>query len=116
MFAHLKSKEAIAEFSLRILVLLNFIDLISTMILYEWSIITEGNPFMDYLLSTDAFLYSLAKLFLLYVGVIILYVYRKRAAAFYAAIGTTLFYALIVVKHALIGLYAFNGYDLITRL
>ena len=93
------SKEVRTIAALKLLVFLNFFDLLSTMILFEWSIISEGNPIMAYCLSTDAFLFSLAKLTLLYTGVVILYVNRRKALVSYVSLAATSLYLLIVAKH-----------------
>lgn len=93
------SYEETVIISLKLLVLLNFADLLSTMILFELSMIREGNPLMNYFLMTDAFLFSIAKLTLLYAGVIILYIHRKLPLTSCVSIAMTMFYCLIVAKH-----------------
>lgn len=85
--------------ALKILVLLNLFDLLSTMTLFEWNVITEGNPLMAYFLSTDTFLFSIAKLTLVYLGVVILYIHRWVSMTFYASVASSIFYSLIVMKH-----------------
>lgn len=85
--------------ALKTLVVLNLFDLLSTMTLFERNVISEGNPLMAYFLSTDAFLFSIAKLTLVYLGVVILYVHRRVNVTFYVSVASTVFYSLIVMKH-----------------
>jgi len=94
------NKVAMTLMALRILVVLNFIDLTSTLILYEHKVISEENPVMDYLLTYGGFPYALVKLSLLYLGVAILHVYKELPMAFYATIAMTSIYLAIVAKHA----------------
>jgi hypothetical protein len=85
--------------ALKILVLLNLFDLLSTMTLFERNVISEGNPLMAYFLSTDTFLFSLVKVALVYIGVAILYAHRRLHVTFYVSVGAVIFYGLIVMKH-----------------
>jgi len=93
------SEEVRTIAALKLLVLLNFFDLLSTMILFEQSVISEGNPVMAYFLLTDPSLFSLMKLILVYTGVVILYVNRFVRVASYTSLAVTSLYLLIVIKH-----------------
>jgi len=69
------------------------------MTMYQQKMISEGNPFMDYLLSIDPFLFSIAKIFFVYFGIAILYKYRYRISSLYSSALLVFIYLLIISKH-----------------
>jgi len=87
-------------FFLSLLVIFNFVDAMSTMILFERNLISEGNPIMAYLIKEDAFLFMLGKLSLVYTGVGILYATKTRDVSLYGSIALCGVYLYILFKHA----------------
>ncbi len=69
------------------------------MILFEQGRIEEGNPIMEFLLVSDAFLFSVVKILLVYFGVGVLYHYRRLSISYYASVSMLFFYMTVIVKH-----------------
>ena len=85
--------------SLAALVILNGVDLVLTMSLFEGRYISEGNPLMALLLSCNALTFSVLKLILCYVGVLIIYRHRALKASLYSAYFVLVVYCGIMAKH-----------------
>ena len=85
--------------ALKILIVLNLFDLISTMYLFLEGRVNEANPIMDSFIQTGPMAFSLSKIALVYFGVFVLWTMRKRAFAQRAALAMMLMYVGILFIH-----------------
>lgn len=85
--------------ALKVLLVLNLFDLISTMYLFLQGRVREANPIMDSFIQTGPMAFSLSKIALVYFGVFVLWMLRKRAFAQRAAFAMMLMYVGILFIH-----------------
>jgi len=84
---------------LGLLVILNFIDLMLTLVLFEKKLITEENPIMDVFISFNSLSFALAKLSLCYFGIYLLYKYRENSFSIYSSYCLVGVYLVILFRH-----------------
>lgn len=95
------SKRQIILYLLHLLIILIFIDLVATLGWVLSGLASESNPLMRYFLSFSPLLFVMVKLSLSFVGVYILYIFRKRfrKMIFYSCLGLTFVYMLVALHH-----------------
>lgn len=85
--------------ALKILLVLNLFDLISTMYLFLQGRVREANPIMDSFIQNGPLAFSLSKIALVYFGVFVLWMLRRQAFAQRAAFAMMLMYVGILFIH-----------------
>lgn len=88
-------------FLLNTLVVLIFIDLIGTLSWITIGIAEETNPLMDFFLKFSPLLFASVKLVMSFMGVYVLYLFRKRFSKtiFYSSLALTLIYMMVALHH-----------------
>lgn len=88
--------------ALTFLVVLNFLDLVFTIFMFENHWIVEANPLMSIFLCFSPVSFASAKLALCYTGVYILHKYREKPLSLHAAYFVVAAYIGVLFRHAYI--------------
>jgi len=88
--------------ALTFLVVLNFLDLVFTIFMFENHWIVEANPLMNIFLCFSPLSFALVKLALCYMGVYILYKYREKPISLHASCFLVVAYIGVLFRHAYI--------------
>ena len=86
---------------LNCLVFFIFVDLVGTIIWVTGGMAVEANPIMDYFLRYSPVLFAVVKLGLSFIGIYVLYLFRRRfrKIIFYSSFALTLIYLMVALHH-----------------
>lgn len=96
-----KMSKTLALILLFSLLVLNIFDCICTIVLASIGV-QEANPLMSYLLDYDNTLFVVVKLFLVFLGSLLLYKYRDYKIAKYGIYMAVVFYLIVLCVHLLL--------------
>ena len=101
-------QESKLTLALALLVVLNFVDLFFTIIMFEKHWIVEANRVRDGGVGGRGLSFAIAKITLCYMGVFILHRYREKPFSLYASYFTVAAYLGVLLRHAWILLILFG--------
>lgn len=91
------------------ILVINLLDLISTIYLVQSNLAVEANPFMALLLHNDVYLFAAIKIFLVSCGVWIIHTSKNQKFAIVAAWIALIAYLYVVLTHFNVFIEAFGG-------